>query len=384
MLGAAFGVGCVLLAYFIGSLLFDRKTAFFASLILLASPQFAHESRQTMLDVPTTFFILLAAYFLIRGRQKNLYVALAGGAAGLAVLTKFYTGLLSLLLSLLIILLAPKEYLKRKKSVALFFLAFTLIALPWHLLQYQMHGETFIENYFIKQSFGRFAGFEGHDYGRLFYAKVLQKGLSPWMPALPLAVPVLLAFDGRKRKETLTLALWSTLIFVFFSYSRNQLPWYIVYVYPMASIVSARFFAFIDEVIERAGTLIFLAFLITALSLPKVLDCNPCYKAISGISSEYPILVHDSSPRTPGSVFYLGGKRKTTEEILEFEKENGFFIAAVGDAKLFPKATKIFEGQSVVVVVRGLSKEEMLKVFERLHTHDVGSGVCYPYMPPNL
>jgi hypothetical protein len=87
----AFGCGAVVIAFLLLEQLYERATAFVASLVLLASPLFVRIASAATNDMPLTFFFLLAllvALRLERSGRESLAVAL-GLVIGTGLLVKY-------------------------------------------------------------------------------------------------------------------------------------------------------------------------------------------------------------------------------------------------------------------------------------------------------
>jgi Dolichyl-phosphate-mannose-protein mannosyltransferase len=90
LLSAAFGLGTVVLLYFIGRLLYDRRVGFVAALIGSVMPYLVVVNRQILLDGPMTFFATLALYLMARFAQslQPVWLYAASGVLGLTFLAK--------------------------------------------------------------------------------------------------------------------------------------------------------------------------------------------------------------------------------------------------------------------------------------------------------
>jgi len=89
-LSALFGIATLLVVYALGKLLYGRRPALVAMLLLAVMPYHVTVTRQMLLDGPMVFFATAALYLLVRycrGSELRWLVA-AGGVMGLAFLTK--------------------------------------------------------------------------------------------------------------------------------------------------------------------------------------------------------------------------------------------------------------------------------------------------------
>ena len=90
LMSAAFGLGTVVLLYFIGRLLYDRRVGFVAALIGSVMPYLVIVNRQILLDGPMTFFATLALYLMARFAQtlRPVWLYAAASVLGLTFLAK--------------------------------------------------------------------------------------------------------------------------------------------------------------------------------------------------------------------------------------------------------------------------------------------------------
>lgn len=115
---------------------------------------------------------------------------------------------------------------------------FTLITAPWFILQYNAHGQAFIDGFFLKHNVGRFTGaMEGHGGGPWYYLPVVAIGLLPFTAFL--IRPIARIREALQDDLRLFAWLWFGFVFVFFSISGTKLPHYIIYGYTGLFIVMA-------------------------------------------------------------------------------------------------------------------------------------------------
>jgi len=103
-------------------------------------------------------------------------------------------------------------------------LAFIAVAAPWYLLCWLRNGSGFLEEFFWKQHFSRYAlGALEHNQPVWFFLPVLAGALLPWTPLVALAG----GLRWRDRRVWLLLS-WAAATLAFFSLSRDKLPGYIL------------------------------------------------------------------------------------------------------------------------------------------------------------
>lgn len=196
---------------------FGEPAACYATAILATAGGWLAFSRVAVTDLPMSAAFAASMLALLGGRPL-----LAGVLLGLAVLAK---GLVPLAL-----FLPALWFLRdRLRALVLTFSAAAIIAAPWYILVTLRNGAPFLQDFFWKQHFARFAtGALQHVQPFWFYVPVLVAGLFPWSPLL------VLLFGKRlyKDRRTLFLAAWLVWGFLFFSVSRNKLPGYLLPLLP--------------------------------------------------------------------------------------------------------------------------------------------------------
>lgn len=85
-----FGTLSIFVTYLLAKELFDRKVGLVSSLILALLPFHIVFSRQVLLDVPLSFFVILFLYFITRFKntERNIYSYWTGVSCGLCLISK--------------------------------------------------------------------------------------------------------------------------------------------------------------------------------------------------------------------------------------------------------------------------------------------------------
>jgi 4-amino-4-deoxy-L-arabinose transferase-like glycosyltransferase len=165
---------------------------------------------------------------LADGRRRDLVAAYAW--MGLGVLTKGPIALAVPALAVGTYCVSRREWLRPLRLLRdpLAWLVLVAIALPWYVLEYRAQGEAFVDGFFLKHNVNRFTGtMLGHG-GFVWY----------YVVALPVLVfPFLAPLAGALARVRPALAddvqrfAWCTfgVMLLFFSFSRTQLPHYLLY-----------------------------------------------------------------------------------------------------------------------------------------------------------
>ena len=190
-------------------------------------------------------FFLASAIFAYRrwlsaeGRARIGWAVVVGLVGGLATLTKGPVAPVLLSTAFLIDLWIAGR-LKRLCScdVLAGMASLIVVALPWYLAMYALHGDEFIQSFLVTNNITRFLRPEHANqtgswtsYFRNF--GVLLLFFFPWSGFLPQALKL-----GCRSHDCLRLCtIWTAVVFVFFSVSKTQLVTYIFPIYPAAAIL---------------------------------------------------------------------------------------------------------------------------------------------------
>lgn len=235
ILPALTGLGNVFLAFWLARVMYNRRTAIMAAVILATTALQLIVSSIGVLDMALTFFIdaCIVSFYLFERTKSKKYLLLYYAAMGFGMLTKgliaiiFPFGIIFwyLLLTRRLKLLLSFVYLP---GIALFF----VIALPWYYLVCQRNPDFFYF-FFIREHFLRFATKMHERFHPWYYfVPVLLAGLMPW-------TGFLLTFFSKRgifrrpgtlrhKQNLILLGLWAGLIYVFYSISDSKLPTYIL------------------------------------------------------------------------------------------------------------------------------------------------------------
>jgi hypothetical protein len=203
-------------------------------------------ARVAMTDSLLTLWLTLAIVGWIEGYNgKRMGYLLMAATMGFAVMTKGGIGLLLPLAAAAIFLLLRRDWSElRRVPWAASLGIFMLIALPWHLAAWWVHGELFIRDYVLHHHVHRFFG-PGFSQSKPFwtYIPVLALAMFPWTTFMPIAWwRALRAVRSEKKSLDAMMAmwgLWAAVVVLFFSFSANKLPNYILPALPALALLSA-------------------------------------------------------------------------------------------------------------------------------------------------
>jgi dolichyl-phosphate-mannose-protein mannosyltransferase len=222
---------------------FGERRAILACVLLgstLGWIGFAHAAVMDMLFAAAlgTALILLASWFWNK-EEQTLWAFYA--VLGLATLAKGPVAVVLAGLIALAYLLTYGDW-KTLKATLLspgpaFFL---LVAGPWYAVCYQRNGMAFVQEFIIKHNFERYISLElGHGQPVWFYFPVVMAGLFPWTPLLLLPLAEVILRGPRAifaDREKIFLFYWAAIVFLFFSFSQNKLPSYVLPLLPPVTL----------------------------------------------------------------------------------------------------------------------------------------------------
>lgn len=250
---------------------FGLRAAFFSTAMLASSVGWLAYTHVAVPDVLVSATFSAVMLLLMRERPTRVII-LAGVLFGAAVLAK---GLVP------VALFVPAIWFLRRRlrELAVLFLVAAVVAFPWFLLMIVRYGQPFIDEFFWKQHFGRFASHAlQHERPFWFYLPVLAAGFFPWSPLLVL----LCRKDTYQIERSRFLFAWAAWGVVFFSIFLNKLPGYVLPVFPAVATLLGVALAAVSR---RSILMITLFSLCGALLcfIPAIQDLLP-QALLSGVS----------------------------------------------------------------------------------------------------
>jgi hypothetical protein len=285
--------GLILLAFAMGSFLYDRKTGLYSAGMLSTFLYIFVLGRMNILDIPLAFFVCLATWagyrYMAGNRTVKGWIYLLYAASALAFLTKGLIGIIFPFAILVLWLLISKRWrdiFKLFSPVGLLILI--AIVSPWIILV-QKANKDFLWFFFVYEHFLRYTTkVHGRYQSVLFYLPVVLLGVLPWFAYLIQAIRARRAglYNVVFKKTNLYfLVTWIVFIFAFFSVSSSKLVPYIAPLFlPVAVLLghllrgydelpwtpftktTDRFFHYLPIALQ---SLLFIAVLIGPLFLPE-------------------------------------------------------------------------------------------------------------------
>jgi len=149
---------------------------------------------------------------------------------GLGVLTKGPIAILVPAAVTLLYCLSRGQWRRWLKSVfdPVGWILLIVLVVPWYAYSLGVHGQLFIDGFFLKHNVKRFTGtLEGHAGSMFYYVLVLPLLLLPWSG--PLFAGLRKVLSDRSTGVRRFLWIWAGFVVVFFSLSGTKLPHYALY-----------------------------------------------------------------------------------------------------------------------------------------------------------
>jgi len=267
-LSALFGTLAIPVVYLVGKRLFDRRVGLIGALFIALTFIHVRNSHYSTVDIPATFFTVLAFLFIVQVYLKGnlLFYILAGLFSGLAISTKYNTGLIVVPL-LLSHFLKAKELgirtviLDKRIYIGLGTLIFSfLISCPLPLIDFHrfIQGVLKISG---SEKMGRVGYYSGEGFfsyitgkqwpGFYHFARNSFSGALGW-PLMILSIcGTFLGILRLSRKNILFLS-FPLLLFLYLSHLNYKAMRHMLPIIPFLVILAALFLCFLAERLPMA------------------------------------------------------------------------------------------------------------------------------------
>jgi len=231
---ALLAVICTLVVYLSGRRLFNERAGMAGALVLATSIEFFYLGKAAVTDMTLLLFLTISLLSFI---EKKYYLAYI--FAALATLTKGPIGLLlpgAIVFSHILVTRNWSQITKMKIPSGL--LMYAIVALPWYVVMYSLHGSAFIDTFLGVHNLTRFTSPE-HPEGVLwyYYIPVLILGFFPWTAIMLQSMWASLTKSRQEFGVLVFLNIWAIAIFVFFTISQTKLVSYILPMYPPLAMI---------------------------------------------------------------------------------------------------------------------------------------------------
>ena len=230
------GLGVVLNYWFVNKIS-SQAAALLSVLVMGTSLEYVLLAKFVITDMVLFVFNSAALVFFYLGYTKaegtKQWYLLMYASMALAVLTKGPVGLLLPGLVMAIFIAVQRNWTElRKMSIPTGLVLFVVIAFPWYIAMYYVHGSEFIDTFFGVHNYLR-ATVSEHPQDNViyYYFVVFLLSMLPWAP-LALKAMVATWKDQLLRKSPLWLFsfIWTGVYFTFYSLMATK---YLTYTFPM-------------------------------------------------------------------------------------------------------------------------------------------------------
>ncbi|MCX5750926.1 MAG: glycosyltransferase family 39 protein [Candidatus Saganbacteria bacterium] len=250
LVAAIAGILTVFTTYKLGKEMFGEKVGLGAGFMLAAALQFIIQSRICVVDTTLTLFLTLSilCFYLFYQKRKTPYLWGLYAAMGLAVLTKGLIGILIPGMAIFLFLLIKKELdLIPKLLNIVGIIMFLIIGTPWYIVEWQLHGQKFLDLVLGFLFLSRFSSAVDNQPGPWYYFfLVILLGFFPFAYLAPYAL--VRAFKKWKESAFLLNLTFIIPVFIVFSIASTKLPNYVLPIYPFLAILGSKlWFDFADS-----------------------------------------------------------------------------------------------------------------------------------------
>ena len=242
---ALFGLGTILLVYFIARELTDRFwLPIIAMLVMTTTQYFMKNAMHAMTCVPFTFFFALAMLSYLKGLKQQRYLLLCGLATGLADLTRSPMGWFPLVIIVVHLIVTRQRRLLWSKYLIACFLIAVLLPMLWYWSEYRSYGSKFlsehIANITAHAASEQKRGATQFVLGFFEYPYLLLKIYWPWLPFMVIGFATQFRKMLREREvQASLLVIWVLCVLLPFSLADRKVLRYILPAFPAFAILSA-------------------------------------------------------------------------------------------------------------------------------------------------
>jgi 4-amino-4-deoxy-L-arabinose transferase-like glycosyltransferase len=299
-LSVIFGMILLIFMYFFVQRNFSKLTALMSITILLTSQAFIQAMYKVNTDIGFILYSFLGFYFWEESIKKPKYIYLSGFFYALAALHK---GLIILfyLFAIFVTLFTHKKriiYINYIKVICIFL----VFILPWHIYQILVHGNDFIQVYFIDNLLIRSTYSIFPEKTLFFYFKEIHYNFFPWYVSIIFFVFTITIkfFITRYRnisykREILDVSILLVVVFVLLSIVRTKINIYIMPLYPLLAVLMAYCFdvGFVNKkILNKIKLLEFFYALILFHALLTVINETIFVKDITYAQTSYDAFMH--------------------------------------------------------------------------------------------
>jgi 4-amino-4-deoxy-L-arabinose transferase-like glycosyltransferase len=279
---ALFTIGQVAVTCLVGDAMFGAAAGFAGAVVLALCPLVFAFARFATLDPALAFFLTAAVgafYFAAEcpdfgSGMGRAWMLISSAMLALGTLAKGPVALvLGGAIALIWMLVEGRGREVRRMPLLSCVVGYAVIVTPWFLLA-AIRNPGFVGFFFVHEHLERFVSSREHGWGPYFFIPVVAAGTWPWLFFVPLGISAARempeAQNRRARSALRLLAIWFTLIFVFFSIPRSKLGSYILPALPALAILSGLALARLGAMSRERRTRIVGRFALLNLAIAAV------------------------------------------------------------------------------------------------------------------
>jgi len=243
-------IGCIYFTYIIGKNIFNEKIALLSAFFLAFNPTFLFYSSTILTGIPSTFFSLLAIYFLIKKRYF-----LTGLFVGISFMTRF----LQLFILIPTILYLTIQKRNRLKNILNLAYGFLIITIPYLILNLFLYKNPLYP--FILQSFmTKYTGWIFHQPLQFYFIKLIKENFL----VLFAIIGTIIILKQKDYKKITILSIF-LLFFVFFNSIRHKEIRFILILLPYMYLIMSYGIFKVSNLIKRKKTLLYLSIILAGI-----------------------------------------------------------------------------------------------------------------------
>lgn len=237
---ALMAVGILLATWRIGHLTIGGPVPLVAVALLLLSPAFANNARRCMMEIPLTFWTVVAILSFLEGLTRRWWLAVFAFGLGAAILTKSLLGLLPLFVIAGGTLFVPAwQAAVRSPWPWLAALAGLLLGGTWTVDQVTHFGGSFLHAHYGAEILERASQPTGYADAVFAYPKILLQSFQPVVLPAIVGAGMILRDSRVRRTPAVLAALWAFAPVVAYSASSAHSARYVFPVFPALALCAA-------------------------------------------------------------------------------------------------------------------------------------------------
>ena len=249
LLTATCALASILAVLNLGNHLFSIRIAILASGIFATTFRFLILSRRSLIEILLLALLLWSLVFFLKWTRSPRSIYLYSGSLmlALAFLTKGPIAMLALIIFGIYLVIFRKTKVLKTSSLITALLLFLVVAGSWFIALGIEFGWSPVWEFFLIENLGRYTSIDyGPQRGFFYYPIVFLGDFLPWSLFFVLSLLYWLLGvrkrQGKKaRQSMLFLGLWITIWIAIFSFSHNKQEYYILPIYPAASLWLSSF-----------------------------------------------------------------------------------------------------------------------------------------------